>query len=227
MKKAFIIILFLPIYLYSENIELGRFVQSHGRIERYSTNCPSGVCGEPASGIFPGDRIKTSQNSVSRIMLNDGTAIEIKGASDFTIFNIRLKSKNAPTRIYADYGTFTITQSNSFVDASLVIGTRAAIIKSVDASMYIIASIDETALMVYRNKAGVGSSLESINTAFVIKEGEEIFIKTDKQPEAPADVEPFLRGSWLSKNFLSSDQRSIIRSKRDSSIIDWLFRNRK
>ena len=226
MKKTFFILLLLPVYLYGENNAVGRFIQSKGKIERYSMNCPYGVCAEPLIEIFAGDRIKTSRNSGARIMLNDGTAIEVKGAADFTVFSTRSKNKNSPARIYADYGTFTITQSNSFMDTSLVIGTRAAIIKSVDASMYIIAAIDETAVMIYRNKAGIGSSHDSIDTAFVVKEGEEIFIPTDKPPSAPENVEPLLRGSWLTKNFLSSDNRSIIRSKRDSSIIDWLFRNR-
>ncbi len=226
MKKVFFIILFLPLYLYGENAPIGRFVHSHGRIERYSINCPYGVCAETSTEIFAGDRIKTADNSGARIMLNEGTSIEVRGASDFTIFSIRRKREEGPTRIYADYGTFTIIQNNRFTDASLVTGTRAALIKSVDASMFIIAAIDETAIMIYRNKAGVAGSLPSADTAFIIKEGEEISIKTDNPPAVPAGVAPLLRGSWLSKNFLSTDKRSIIRTKRDSTVIDWLFRNR-
>ena len=226
MKKTFFILLLIPVYLYGESAPIGRFVQSHGRIERNSINCPYGVCAESSTEIFAGDRIKTSSNSAARIILNDGTALEIKDACDFTIFSIRKNRDDAPTRIYADYGTFTITQNNSFMDTSLVIGTRATLIKSVDTSMYIIAAIDETAMMIYRNKAGVASSLPSADTAFILKEGEEIYIKTDKPLSSPAGVEPLLRGSWLSKNYLSPDKRSIIRTKRDSSVIDWLFRNR-
>jgi hypothetical protein len=226
MKKTFFILLFLPVYLYGESAPIGRFVQSHGRIERNSINCPYGVCAESSTEIFAGDRIKTADNSGARIMLNEGTSIEVRGASDFTIFSIRRKREEGPTRIYADYGTFTVIQNNSFTDASLAIGTRASLIKSVDASMYIIAAIDETSVMVYRNRAGVAGSLPSDDTAFILKEGDEIFIKTDKPPAVPAGVEPLLRGSWLSKNFLSPDRRRIIRTKRDSTVIDWLFRNR-
>jgi len=226
MKKVFLIFFILPAYLYGDTVSIGRFIRSYGRIERSSINCPYGVCADSSVDISAGDRVKTFKNSEARILLNDGTSIDIKGAADFTIFSIRKHAADPPTRIYADYGTFTIIQKNNFMDSSLFIGTRAALIKSVDASMYIIASIDETAVMVYRNRAGVASSLPPVDTAFILKEGDEIFIKIDQPPAEPANVKPLLRGSWLTKNFLSPDLRAIIRSKQDSTIIDWLFRNR-
>ena len=226
MLKHIIIILLLPSTLFSELPEIGTIVQRSGRLDILPAGCYNEYCRREGNSIFPGDKIQTMPSSMTRILLKDGTGIEITGPSSIIIKNIRQKEKDMPSLLYAQYGTFTITQNNRFTDTSLVIETESAVIKSVSASLYIIAAKNETAIMVYSSRAGIASSDPSIRKAYILSEGDQTFVLKNQPPGIPKKTDIFLRGSWLTKHHLSKDLSRVILRSRDNSIIDWIFRNR-
>jgi len=216
----------LPVSLSAGPAEIGTVIHSSGSTDIIAAACYNESCKRRENVIYSGDRIITMPSSKARILLNDGTGIEITGSSDFIIGNIRQKEKDPPSSIRAHYGTFTITQNNRFTDTSLTFKTETALIKSVNASLYIIAAKEETAVMVYRSRAGAASTDPSIKTAYILAEGEQTYILMDHSPDSPYKVDTLLRGSWLTKHHLSKDLSRIISRSQDSSIIDWIFRNR-
>ncbi len=226
MLKKIIIILLLPSALFAELQEIGTIVQLSGKVDILPAGCYNEYCRRDDNRIFPGDKIQTMPSSMARILFKDGTGIEITGQSSITIKNIRQKEKDMPSLLRAHYGTLTITQNNRFTDTSLVIETETSVVKSVSASLYIIAAKDETAIMVYSSRAGVASSDPSIRKAYILTEGEQTFVLRNQPPGTPEKTDILLRGSWLTKHHLSKDLSRVILRSRDNSVIDWIFRNR-
>lgn len=226
MLKYILIIILSQVYLYADSSAIGEIVQSSNKIIITCRECGNTGCSRNNKNIYPGDNIRCVEGSYTKILLHDGTGIEIKGMSSLKINSIRLKEKDLPSSIKAQYGTFIISQNNNFLDASLIFETPSAIIKTVDASIFIIAGTEETGAMVYKNKAGIASSKSSIISAVILEEGEQAFIKNGAPPSHPEKVPAFLQGSWLSKNQLSRKGDRLVSQKQDSSIIDWIFRNR-
>lgn len=226
MLRYILVILLIPLSLSADSAEIGEIVQSSGKVDIYISRCSSEACIRKGTKIYPGDSVRSLSSSKARILLNDGTGIEITGPSSFIVENTRNSEKSPPSLIRAHYGTFAIIQNNRFTDTSLIIETETAVIKSVTASLYIIAATDETAVMVYSSIAGAAGRNPQIRKAYILSEGEETFIPKNQAPRTPERVDALLRGSWLTKNHLSKDLSRIIRRSHDSSVIDWIFRNR-
>jgi hypothetical protein len=226
MLKLIIIILLLPVTLFADLPKIGEVVQSSGRIDIIAAECSSYNCKRDGKIIYPGDRILSAPSARAKILLKDGTGIEIINNCSFIVENIRRKEKDKPSFLRVQYGTFTINQVNRFTDTSLVIETESAIIKSVSSSLYIIAAGEETAVMVYSSRAGIASTDPSIKRAYVLTEGDQTLVPKNRAPENPDRVDILLRGSWLTKHHLSNDLSRVIIRKQDSSIVDWIFRNR-
>ena len=226
MLKYILIIILSQAYLYADSTSIGEIVQTSHKIIITGATFKNQDCIRNNKNIYPGDNIRCVKGSYTKILLHDGTGIEIKGVSSFKINSIRLKEKDLPSSIKAQYGTFIISQNNNFLDATLIFETPSAIIKTVDASIFIIAGTEETGAMVYKSKAGIASSKPSIISAVILKEGEQAFIQNGVAPSNPEIVPSFLRGSWLSKNHLSRKKDRIVSQNQDSSIIDWIFKNR-
>lgn len=225
MLRYILIIILSQVCLYAETT-IGEIIQSSHRVIITNKECENKGCIRNNKDIYPGDNIQSAKGSYTKILLKDGTGIEIKGMSSLKINSIRIKEKDRPSSIKAQYGTFIISQNNNFLDTSLIFKTPSAIIKAVNASIFIIAGTDETAAMVYKNKAGIASPKPTIKSAVILTEGEESFIKNGAPPSYPKKVSVFLQGSWLLKNQLSKKKDNVVSQNQDSSIIDWIFRNR-
>lgn len=225
MLKYILIVILSQVYLYADN-PIGEIVQSSHKIVFTNREYINKKTAQNDRKIYPGDNIRSAEGSYTKILLHDGTGIEIKGISSLEIMGIRLGKRDQPALLKAQYGTFIISQNNNFLDASLIFKTPSAIIKTVNASIFIIAATEETAAMVYKNRAGIANSKPTILSAIILEEGEHSFIKKGAPPSYPDKVPPFLRGSWLSKNQLSKNRENVVSQNQDRSIIDWLFRNR-
>ncbi|MFA5519858.1 MAG: hypothetical protein WDA74_11445 [Spirochaetota bacterium] len=225
MLKYILIIILFHVPLYAHSI-IGEVSQTSHKIIITNNEYKNKDYTRNNKYIYPGDNILCAKGSCTKILLYDGTGIEIKGMASFTINSIRIKEQDLPASIKAQYGTFIISQNSSFLDTSLIFETPSAIIKTVNASIFILAGTEETGTMVYKNKAGIASSAPFIKKAVILKEGEESFIKNESPPSYPKKVPLLLRGSWLSKNQLSQKGEQIVKQNQDNSIIDWIFRNR-
>ena len=106
------------------------------------------------------------------------------------------------------------------MEASLVFKSRTAIIKSVCATMNIITGNLETGIFVYKGEAGFANIDPSLINAFVIKSGYESFLKKNSIPSAPAEVEIYLRSSWLEIYFLTKDHDRIIKYDKKSGAVE-------
>ena len=225
MLKYILIIILSHVSLYA-NSTIGEIVQTSNQIIITNNEYENKDYIRNNKYIYPGDTIHCTRGSYTKILLHDGTGIEIKGMANFKINSIRIKEKDLPASIKAQYGTFIITQNSSFPDTSLIFETPSAIIKTVNASIFILAGTGETGAIVYKNKAGIASSTPLIRSAIILKEGEESFIKNGSPPSYPKKVPLFLRGSWLSQNQLSQKGEQVVKQNQSSSIIDWILRTR-
>ena len=219
--------LLIPSFIYSENNSIGKIVKKNGALKKTNINCDSDDCSRDNYLVFPGDRFETGKKSSASILLNDGTAIELLEKSDLIIFSIINKREKTLTSIFSDFGKFKIIQENDYFDASLVIKTRTAIIKSVSASMSIITGFDETGIFVYKGEAGFANIDPSIIEAYVIKNGYESFLKKSSPPSTPADVQITLRTSWLKRHFLTKDNEKILKYNKTNGAADWFFIEKK
>jgi len=147
--------------------------------------------------------------------------------SDLIIFSIINKRDKTLTSIFSDYGSFKIIQENDLSETSLVIKTRTAIIKSVSASMSIITGSSETGMFVYKGEAGFANIDPSIIEAYVVKSGQESFLKKTTPPAAPAEVDITLRTSWLKRHFLTKDKDRILKYDKKNGPVDWFFIEKK
>lgn len=225
--KLTVLLLLIPSVIYSENSSVGKIVKKTGNVKKSNINCDSADCSHDNILIFPGDRIETDRKSSASILLNDGTAIELNEKSDLIIFSIINKRDKTLTSIFSDYGKFKIIQENDYFDASLVVKTRTAIIKSVSSSMSIITGSDETGIFVYKGEAGFANIDPSIIEAYVIKNGYESFLKKSLPPSTPANVQITLRTSWLKRHFLTKDNERILKYNKTNGAADWFFIEKK
>jgi len=217
----------IPSVIYSENSSIGRIVKKSGYLKKSNINCDSDECSRDNYLVFPGDRFVSGKKSSASILLNDGTAIELLEKSDLIIFSIINKREKTLTSIFSDFGKFKIIQENDYFDASLVIKTRTALIKSVSATMSIITGFDETGIFVYKGEAGFANIDPSIIEAYVIKNGYESFLKKNLPPSTPADVQITLRTSWLKRHYLTKDNERILKYNKTNGAADWFFIEKK
>jgi hypothetical protein len=221
------LIFLIPAISYSENNNIGKLVKMNGYVKKTNINCDSDECSRDKLLIYPGDRIETGRKSSASILLNDGTAVELLEKSDLIILSIINKRDKTLTSIFSDYGRFKIIQENNFFDASLVVKTRTAIIKSVSASMSIAAGYDETGIFVYKGEAGFANIDPSIIEAYIIQSGYESFLQKDSSPATPVSVQKTLRTSWLKRHFLTKDKERIIKYNKSNGAADWFFIKKK
>ncbi len=160
-------------------------------------------------------------------MLKDGTAIEVMERSDIIIFSIINKKDKTLTNLFSDYGKLKIIQQNDFLDASLIVKTRTAMVKSVCATMNIISGSSETGIFVYKGEAGFANIDPSIIEAYVIKNGYESFLKKSFPPSSPHEVQVSLRSSWLERHFLTKDNNRIVKYNKKNGPADWFFIEKK
>lgn len=223
MKK--VTILFASFFLLS-SLELyaadnyGRIVLKEGIIKKTNLNCTDEKCGKDIF-IYKGDRIKTGNNSRVQILLSDGTGILVYERSDIIINNIKSGDNKKPTSLYAEYGRFKIIQDNNYMDTSLVITTKNCIVKSVCSTFCFAAAENESGILVLSGEAGFASTSSSVSAAYIIKTGEESFIKSGNPPSVPVRVTAVMQSSWLSRMVLSKDRKRILQSGIDKRAVDW------
>ncbi|PKL18827.1 MAG: hypothetical protein CVV49_03960 [Spirochaetae bacterium HGW-Spirochaetae-5] len=221
------LILLIPSVIYSQNNSIGKLVKKTGYVKKTNINCDSDECAGDNLLIYPGDRIETGSKSSASILLNDGTAVELLEKSDLIILSIINKRDKTLTSFFSDYGKFKIIQENDFFDASLVIKTRTAIIKSVSASISIITGYEETGIFVYKGEAGFANIDPTIIEAYVIQSGYESFLKKSTPPLSPVKVQKTLRTSWIKRHFLTKDNERILRYNKTNGAADWFFIEKK
>lgn len=225
MKKiipSIIILLCLnSVQLMADDDVIGKIVLREGITEKTNLNCRDKKC--DSSVIRKGDRIRTGRDSKMQVMLSDGTGIIIYERSDIMFNNVITAGRKKPTDIYAEYGKFKFIQNNSYLETSLVIKTGNSVVKTVNATFCLIAAGNESAIFVYSGEAGFASIESSISHAYIIKEGEESYIRTGSKPSVPLKVKSRLHGSWLSRRILSRDKKRILNSNIENGPVDWPF----
>ena len=213
--------LFSSLSLYAAD-NYGRIVLKEGRVSKTNLNCTDEKCAEDMF-IHRGDRIKTGNNSRVQILLSDGTGILVYERSDIIINNIKSGDNKKPTSLYAEYGKFKIIQDNNYMDTSLVITTKNCIVKSVCSTFCFAAAGDESAILVLSGEAGFASTSSAVSDAYIIKAGEESFIKSGRPPSVPLRVTAVMQSSWISRMVLSKDRKRILQSGIDKRAVDWPF----
>jgi hypothetical protein len=226
LQSAFLMLL-IPSVIYSQDNSIGKLVKKNGYVKKTNINCDTDECVRDNLLIYPGDRIETGKKSSVSILLNDGTSVELHEKSDLIILSIINKRDKTLTSIFSDYGKFKIIQENDFFDASLVVKTRTAIIKSVSASMSIITGSDETGIFVYKGEAGFANIDPAVIEAYVIQSGYESFLKRNTPPLTPVKVQKTLRTSWIMRHFLTKENEKILRYNKTNGAADWFFIEKK
>jgi len=220
MKAIFALLTALSII--NSEVSIGKILQTKGYIKKTNINCQEKSCSKTQT-ISRGERIITSKDSAAQILLNDGTAIIIFEKSDIIISRIKLRERDKPTEIYIERGKIKVIQDNSFTEASLIIKTPVAVIKSVKSEISIATGTCESAVFVYTGEAGVASNFPSVDRAYIVKAGYETFIKKENPPSRPVEVKKLLQGSWIGRTVISQDNCRVKIYNRETSIVDWPF----
>ena len=226
MMKCILPLLLLCCPVYSIDSSIGEVVLSRGTFQKTNINFTGSSTVKNGRKILPGDRIKTGKNTLLQIRLKDGTALKILDSSDIIIYSIKLRERDKATKIFAEYGKFKILQNNRYMESSLTVETKNSIIKSVNSHLYLITSRKETGLLVYKGEAGFANSDPSLTKAYIVKQGDEVFIEQMKNPELPSHVKSSYRSSWLSKFSISPDKSNIIKHRENQGLLDWLFQKK-
>lgn len=213
--------------MYGEERSIGRIVKKNGFVKKTNINCESEECNRDNKRVYPGDRIVTGKKSSAAVLLDEGTAIVIDENSDVIIFSIMDKKNKTLTDIYAEYGKLKVIQQNDFLNVSLVIKTRTAVIKSVCATINIISAGRETGIFTYKGETGFANIDPSIIEAYAIKSGYESYIRRGEPPTDPVEVDVTLRSSWLERHFLSKNRDRILIYNRNGGPADWFFIQKK
>ncbi len=226
MKKIVITLLlffiFRPAVFPADDNTMGKIVFREGRTVKTNLNCSEKGCADDLI-IRRGDRIRTGGDSMVKVLLNDGTGIVIYERSDIIFNNVMSGNKKKPTDIYIESGKFKFFQENSSLDPTLVIKTANSIVKTVCATFCLIVSTKESGIFVATGEAGFASAESSITGAYIVKEGEESFIRAGNPPIKPVKVDFEMQGSWLSRMVVSKDRATIKRIDQEGSLIDWPF----
>ncbi|MCP4131522.1 MAG: FecR domain-containing protein [bacterium] len=206
---------------------IGEVIQLYGHVERSSLATGKRFDIEIGSIIKKAQKIKTGKDSITEVLLNDGTSVLIKEWSSVNIIDIRGKKEDPPTKIKIDYGKVTILPKKTYDDRTLVLTTPTAIISNVIAKFSVIASENETRILVFSNKIGVASSNPALRKAYVIVGKQEGYIRKDKEPEKPVFLPGSVIRDWFEYYEIVNKHRYIIKKYREEGIVDWVLRKRE
>ncbi len=234
MKRERTIRLIFPLFIFIffsvlklSAYEIGKIIQSEGKIERSSITTGKRYPVKIGGSVRYGQRIRVGKDSLLEILLSNGTSLFIRENSLVYLFNIRMKKKDPPTKLKLAHGKITVTPKRLFTDRSLILTTQTAAISVVDAKFSVVASEYETKVLAYNSKVGVANINPAIKKAFVIIEGEEVSIRKNAPPSLPINVPSGMIRFWLENHNITTDFKYITKNTREEGIIDWLLRKRE
>jgi len=206
---------------------MGKVMQLYGAAERASITTGVRYDTDNNSEINPGEWVRTEKGSFVEIVLSDGTGIGITGESRIYFINMKEEGGTAPTKIEVEYGKVRISSHTGSTGISMIVSTPTALLSVVDADFFLAVSRGETILMVNREEVGAANINPDLKSAYAVKKGQEVSIKTDSQPSSPVFVPASTRQWWLKSIVIINRDREIRRVRMENGILDWLLRKRE
>jgi len=227
IKKASIMlaVILLAPSVHAERI--GRIMQISGPVERASVNTGMRYSIRYETVINSGEKIKTGPGARTEVLLDNGSSILLRERSQVYFIGLRREKKDSPTRLICRYGKVRITTKKTFDDRTMIVTTPTAIISLVLADFSVIASDQETRLLVHRSKLGVESTSDKIRTAYIVRSGEEIRICKNRAPEKPVYLHPRVITWWFDHYSVVENHSRIVKRPMDHKLIDWVLRERE
>lgn len=173
--------------------------------------------------IIPGHKIRTGENTVVDIILNDGTPVYLKEETSLYLYYLKQKESDPPTKLKMDFGKARISQELSYKNKNLELITPCAVISVVMAEFSVIVSEKETRILVHKGRVGITSTNMSVNNAYVGTKNEMVSIMCDAPPSEPVIVKE-KQNAWLDSFIVTDKFRRIKRRDETREILDWIKR---
>jgi len=171
-------------------------------------------------------KIRTGNNSFIELLLNDRTKIFIREVSVVSIAGLKLRESDPPTKVNVLTGKLRVTIRKTFKDRSFVLNTPTSVAGVRGTDFGVIASSDETRLVVFEGRVEVANVRKDIIKTFVVEEKEEVSVARNSPPTEPRAVPEDIMRTWFDYYDIDEDNRIIIKKKSDRGFLDNLLKKR-
>lgn len=203
--------------------KIGEIIQFKGDVDITSLTTGKRIRPELRTKIYSDYRIRTGKRSFTEILLHDGTRVMIRGITVINISHLKLYENQPPTRIKILTGKVRIIAKNKFGARSLTLKTPTAIASVRGTDFGIIASKNESRIIVFHGVIEVANINRNLIKSFIVMDREEVIIELNKPPVRPRTVPLDIYSAWF--NYYDIDDRNrIVKSKTETGIIDRLLR---
>jgi len=172
-------------------------------------------------------KIRTGKRSYAEILLNNGTRIQMRDISVLNVASLKEEKSEEPTRLRLLTGKLRISVKKVFSKGhTLLLKTPTAIAGIRGTDFGVIATINETKIIVFDGKLDVASSNQKIIKSYQLRDREESDIKKDAPPSPPRAVPEDIANSWFDRYDIDEQNKIIDKTKSSEGLLDSILRKR-
>ncbi len=218
--------LLISVNIYAQD-NLGKVVSILGDVDVTSVSTGKKFVPEIGTPIIADYKIRTGNKAYAELLLNDGTKIFVREVTVLNITNLKLKENDPPTKVGMLTGKVRLTIKKTFKANSLMLRTPTSIAGVRGTDFGVIATRDETKLVVFDGQVEVANTRKDILKSFIVNPKEEVSVKKDTPPSDPRIVPQEILQTWFDYYGIDERNRIIIRKKKDEGFIDNLLRKKE
>ena len=208
----------------SRGYEIGEILLLEGDVELSSVVSGERFSIDEHKRLKPGQKIRTRADTILDLVLDDGTRVAMRESTSLSFLYLKRKKTDPWTQMTIDFGKVRIIQKKRFINKTLELVTPTAVISVVMGDFSVIASENETRVLVHEGRVGIISKNTSIKKAFVGTRSEEITIMRDSPPSDPVLVKESCMDEWFDDFQVVDKYRRIARKDRSRELLDWIKR---
>ncbi|MCX7679145.1 MAG: FecR family protein [Spirochaetes bacterium] len=229
MRKAIYGVIFSFLYLsYAFSAEpVGKIIQLINDVDVTSLTSGEKIIPQVGFILKADHKIRTGKRSYAEILLNNGTRIQMRDISVLNISSLKDEQNEEPTRLKLLTGKVRVSVKKVFHKGhTLIVKTPTAIAGIRGTEFGIIATINETKIIVFSGSLEVASSNPKIIKSYLLKDREESDIPKDSPPTSPRAVPEHILNTWFDRYDIDERNRIIDKTKGNEDLIDTILRKR-
>jgi hypothetical protein len=228
MKKTALIVACVLYFTYAHAVEpVGKILQLINDVDVTSLSTGEKITPQAGFVINTDHKIRTGKRSYAEILLNNGTRIQMRDISVLNVASLKGDTSDDPTRLRLLTGKLRVTVKKVFSKGhTLILKTPTAIAGIRGTDFGVIATINETKIIVFTGKIDVASSNEKIIKSYQLRDREETDVKKDAPPLQPRSVPEQVINTWFERYDIDEKNQIIDKTKPNEGLLDKILRKR-
>jgi hypothetical protein len=228
MRKVILIFVVSFFFTYAHAVEpVGKILQLINDVDVTSLSTGEKITPQAGFVLNTDHKIRTGKRSYAEILLNNGTRIQMRDISVLNVASLKDDKSEDPTRLRLLTGKLRVTVKKVFSKGhTLILKTPTAIAGIRGTDFGVIATINETKIIVFTGKIDVASSNEKIIKSYQLRDREETDVKKDAPPLQPRSVPEQVINTWFERYDIDEKNQIIDKTKPNEGLLDKILRKR-